>query len=92
MLWGKEQKSVALNLISNARETMRVVAVIAMIPVAVASVLIVAIRNAKTGARSVSNWLAGGFDFLTRLASARKVCSCKGEVDKFIAIFNNETI
>ena len=36
---------------------MRVAAVIAMIPVAVASVLIAAIRNAKTGARSVSSWL-----------------------------------
>ena len=36
---------------------MRVAAVIAMIPVAVASVLIVVIRNAKTGARSVSSWL-----------------------------------
>jgi len=53
---------------------MRVAAVIAMIPVAVASVLIVAIRHAKRGVRSVSNWLAGGFDFLSRLASARKVC------------------
>ena len=77
---------------SNAGESLWVTVVIATIPVAVASALIVTIRNAKTGARSASNWLAGGFDFLSRLASARKVCSCKGEVDKFIAILNNETI
>ena len=52
---GEEQKSVALNLINNVEEIMKVAAVIATIPVAVASALIAAIRNAKTGARSVSS-------------------------------------
>ena len=50
---GEEQKSAALNLINNAEEIMKVAAVIAMIPVAVASVLIVALRYVGIGVRSV---------------------------------------